>query len=155
MSIILIVEADRPRRRSCATSSPPTTTTPAVGARSRRSRARRRRSSRAVVLLGDLAERRARARAARRDPRRARPFDPRLPALVLSAPRHELDVLRAFHHGADDVVAKPAGYPELRARIAALLRRRRRASRASSSASATSRSTPARAWCCSPASPSS
>jgi DNA-binding response OmpR family regulator len=51
------------------------------------------------------------------------PFDARLPVIVLSPSADELDVLRAFRHGADDVMAKPAGYPELRARIAALLRR--------------------------------
>ena len=51
------------------------------------------------------------------------PFDPWLPALVLSASVQEIDVLRAFRYGADDVVSKAAGYPELRARIAALLRR--------------------------------
>jgi DNA-binding response OmpR family regulator len=51
------------------------------------------------------------------------PFDQWLPALVLTDTPDELDVLRAFRHGADDVMAKPAGYPELRARIAALLRR--------------------------------
>ena len=52
-----------------------------------------------------------------------RPFDPQLPLLALTARADELDVVRAFAHGADDVVAKPFSYPELRARIAALLRR--------------------------------
>ena len=49
--------------------------------------------------------------------------DPRLPVVVLSAATGELDVLRAFDAGADDVVAKPFSYPELRARIGAILRR--------------------------------
>ena len=78
-----------------------------------------------VVVLGDLAERRH-ALALLDDVRAgARPFDPDVLVLVHSAHAEALDVLRAFDHGADDVVAKPAGYPELRARIAALLRRRR------------------------------
>jgi DNA-binding response OmpR family regulator len=78
-----------------------------------------------VVVLGVLAERRH-ALALLDDVRAgARPFDPDVLVLVLSAEGEALDVLRAFDHGADDVVTKAAGYPELRARIAALLRRRR------------------------------
>ncbi len=49
--------------------------------------------------------------------------DPRTPVLVLSGRTSETDRLRAFEHGADDVLAKPCSYPELRARITALLRR--------------------------------
>lgn len=49
--------------------------------------------------------------------------DPRLPLLVLSGRTGETDRLRCFERGADDVVAKPFSYPELRARIEALLRR--------------------------------
>ena len=78
-----------------------------------------------VVVLGDLAERRH-ALALLDDVRAgARPFDPDVLVLVLSAEAEALDVLRAFDHGADDVVTTRAGCPELRARIAALLRRRR------------------------------
>jgi DNA-binding response OmpR family regulator len=78
-----------------------------------------------LVILGDLAERHT-ALGLLDDIRSgARPFDPDLAVLVLSEHHTELDVLRAFEHGADDVVAKATGYPELRARIAALLRRRR------------------------------
>jgi DNA-binding response OmpR family regulator len=51
------------------------------------------------------------------------PFDQWLAALVVTASADELEVLRAFRYGADDVMAKPVRYPELRARIAALLRR--------------------------------
>jgi DNA-binding response OmpR family regulator len=50
-----------------------------------------------------------------------------LPVIILGAPAHQLDLLRAFAHGADDFLARPGGagfkYLELRARLQALLRR--------------------------------
>ncbi len=49
--------------------------------------------------------------------------DPNTPMLVLSGRADELDRLRGFERGADDFVAKPYSYPELRARLASLLRR--------------------------------
>ncbi len=49
--------------------------------------------------------------------------DPHLPVLVLSGRGSEIDRLRGFERGADDYVAKPFSYPELRARVQALLRR--------------------------------
>ena len=49
--------------------------------------------------------------------------DPRTPILVLSGRASETERLRAFEQGADDMLPKPFSYPELRARIAALLRR--------------------------------
>lgn len=49
--------------------------------------------------------------------------DPRTPVLVLSGRAGELDRLRAFEQGCDDFLPKPYSYPELRARIGALLRR--------------------------------
>ena len=52
--------------------------------------------------------------------------DPAMPVLVLSGRRGELDRLRGFDRGADDYVAKPFSYPELRARVGALLRRTQR-----------------------------
>ncbi len=52
-----------------------------------------------------------------------RGVDPRTPVLVLSGRAAETDRLRAFEHGADDVLPKPCSYPELRARLRALLRR--------------------------------
>jgi DNA-binding response OmpR family regulator len=50
-------------------------------------------------------------------------LDPGLPILVLSGRTDELDRLRGFERGCDDYVTKPFGYPELRARVRALLRR--------------------------------
>ena len=49
--------------------------------------------------------------------------DPRTPLLVLSGRDSELDRIRGFERGADDYVCKPFSYPELRGRVAALLRR--------------------------------
>jgi DNA-binding response OmpR family regulator len=49
--------------------------------------------------------------------------DPRTPILVVSGRDGELDRLRGFERGADDWVGKPFSYPELRARVSALLRR--------------------------------
>src|SRR5215475_11848483 len=53
-------------------------------------------------------------------------IDPELPLLVLSGRAGELDRLRGFAKGCDDYVVKPFSYPELRARIGALLRRTER-----------------------------
>jgi DNA-binding response OmpR family regulator len=53
-------------------------------------------------------------------------FDPDLPIVVLSGRVSDLDVLRGFDRGADDYVLKPFSYPELHARVVALLRRGRR-----------------------------
>ncbi len=50
-------------------------------------------------------------------------IDPLLPLLVLSGRSGELHRMRSFEKGADMVVQKPFSYPELRAQIAALLRR--------------------------------
>lgn len=52
--------------------------------------------------------------------------DPDLPILLLTGRGGELDRLRAFSRGCDDFVAKPFSYPELLARIGALLRRSNR-----------------------------
>jgi DNA-binding response OmpR family regulator len=53
-------------------------------------------------------------------------LDPELPMLVLSGRAGELDRLRGFARGADDFLTKPFSYPELAARIVALLRRSQR-----------------------------
>jgi DNA-binding response OmpR family regulator len=50
-------------------------------------------------------------------------LNPDTPLLALTGRGGELDRLRGFQRGADDYVAKPYSYPELRARIAALLAR--------------------------------
>jgi DNA-binding response OmpR family regulator len=55
--------------------------------------------------------------------------DPALPLLVLSGRINDLHRLRAFERGADDVMKKPFSYPELRARIRALLYRAERRAR--------------------------
>jgi DNA-binding response OmpR family regulator len=59
-------------------------------------------------------------------------IDPDLPVMMLSGRSGETDRVRAFEAGADDFVAKPFFYGELRGRVRALLRRsdhRRRVSR--------------------------
>jgi DNA-binding response OmpR family regulator len=50
-------------------------------------------------------------------------IDPATPLLVLSGRCGELDRVRGFERGADDFVAKPFSYPELRGRVVAILRR--------------------------------
>jgi DNA-binding response OmpR family regulator len=50
-------------------------------------------------------------------------FDPTVPVIMLTARAEEVDRVRGFHRGADDFVPKPFHYPELVARMHALLRR--------------------------------
>jgi DNA-binding response OmpR family regulator len=50
-------------------------------------------------------------------------FDPDTPLIVLTSRVEEVHRIRVLDRGADDVLPKPYSYPELRARIAALLRR--------------------------------
>ena len=51
-------------------------------------------------------------------------YDPALPVIVLSGRATEADRMRGFAEGADDYVTKPFHYPEVEARIRAVLRRR-------------------------------
>jgi DNA-binding response OmpR family regulator len=51
-------------------------------------------------------------------------YDPNLPVIVLSGRSTVSDRLRGLAEGADDFVAKPFHYEEVRARITAVLRRR-------------------------------
>ena len=50
-------------------------------------------------------------------------LDPGLPVIILSGRSDELDRVRGFARGADDYVVKPFSYPEILARINAVLRR--------------------------------
>jgi DNA-binding response OmpR family regulator len=49
--------------------------------------------------------------------------DPDIPLIVLSRDANRLQRIRVLERGGDDIVKKPFAYPELRARIGALLRR--------------------------------
>jgi DNA-binding response OmpR family regulator len=51
------------------------------------------------------------------------PLDPQLPVVIVSGRATELDRLRGFERGCDDYLTKPFSYVELRARLAAVLRR--------------------------------
>jgi DNA-binding response OmpR family regulator len=62
------------------------------------------------------------------DPLQVR-FDPDVPVIMLTARADDVDRVRSFRRGADDFVAKPFHYPELLARIGALLRRAKLAQR--------------------------
>jgi DNA-binding response OmpR family regulator len=51
------------------------------------------------------------------------PWDPDLPIIMLSAKAEHTDRVRGLNRGADDYVTKPFHYPELLARIGAVLKR--------------------------------
>jgi DNA-binding response OmpR family regulator len=50
-------------------------------------------------------------------------FDPRLPVILLTGRSADAERVRGLESGADDYLVKPFHYPELRARIGAVLRR--------------------------------
>ena len=55
------------------------------------------------------------------------PWDPDLPIIMLSAKAEHTDRVRGLNRGADDYVTKPFHYPELLARVGAVLKRVSRA----------------------------
>lgn len=61
----------------------------------------------------------------RQSAREGAPVDASVPVVVLAPRLVEVERLRVFEHGCDDLIAHPYSYPELRARITALLRRAR------------------------------
>src|SRR4051794_24947427 len=123
MSSILIVEADTATATHLCDQLAADDYTPAAVRTVEGARRAGAELTPALLLLGEPAEPRG-ALALLAEIRAGRwPFDPWLPALALTASADELDVVRAFRYGADDVMAKPVRHAELRARIAALLRR--------------------------------
>jgi DNA-binding response OmpR family regulator len=82
-----------------------------------------------MVVLGDLGPGRAALELLseiREGARAGTPWREGLPAIVIGSQAGEADVLRAFEAGADDFLARPAHYLELRARLLAVLRRAER-----------------------------
>jgi DNA-binding response OmpR family regulator len=80
----------------------------------------------ALVIIGGLEAPRAPLgllRHIRRSSPDARQWQADVPVMMLSASSHQADLLRAFDAGADDVLARPPIYLELRARLRAILRR--------------------------------
>ncbi len=83
-------------------------------------------SAPSLVVLGDLGSPRGALDLLEeiREPDRAGiPWEPETPVVVIGPRAREPDVLRAFDAGADDYLARPPGYLELRARLRAILRR--------------------------------
>jgi DNA-binding response OmpR family regulator len=79
-----------------------------------------------IVVLGDLGSPRGALELLeeiREGARAGTPWTQETPVVVIGPRAQELDVLRAFDAGADDYLARPPGYLELRARLRAVLRR--------------------------------
>ncbi len=83
-------------------------------------------SAPSLVVLGDLGSPRGALELLEeiREPDLAGvPWEPQTPVVVIGPRAREADLLRAFDAGADDYLARAAGYLELRARLRAILRR--------------------------------
>lgn len=79
-----------------------------------------------AVIIGSLGSPRAPItllRHIRRPAHDAPGWTADVPVIMLNASRRQTDLLRAFDAGADDVLAPPPAYLELRARLRAVLRR--------------------------------
>ena len=100
---------------------------------SRQSRRRPRHGDRAAVRRPARSDHRGHQRTdagtSRRHPLRERltgHLNPDTPMIVLSERPDHLHRIRVLERGGDDIIAKPFSYPELRARVAAVLRRAER-----------------------------
>lgn len=125
-STILVADADEPTRIFLADQLTADGYDVLTASRAAEVHARATRGTVALLVLGDF-ERVGEAVALLREIRagdgRHGQLDPALPVIVVSGDGGELGMLRGLEAGADDYVAKPFSYPQLRARMAAVLRR--------------------------------
>jgi DNA-binding response OmpR family regulator len=123
---LLLVESDRERGRALARQLLADGYAVELARSAEHARVLARAAAPAIVLLGALDQPRG-SLALLEEIRAAQPgagtWDRAIPVIFAGPDRHELDVLRAFDAGADDVIASGTGYLELRARLRALLRR--------------------------------
>lgn len=125
---ILVVESDHRVAEALAEQYRADGYRTALACSSEHARVLARRESPAVVVIGALGPARATIELLeeiRLADRATSVWDRAVPVIVLAAGGRELDMLRAFEAGADDFMARPARYLELRARTRALMRRTR------------------------------